>query len=441
MKRPESMVYWINERPAFIVAVLMGLQHIFIMSIALVFPVVIVQDIGGTMEQVTGMVSLSMIAAGLGTILQALRLGPMGSGYLCPNVCGPSYLSVSMQAAWLGGLPLLHGMTLVAGAFEMLLSRFVHRLRFLFPTEITGLVVMMVAVTLIPLSTSKAMGVAFSGDAIEPMNAVVSLCTLMAMIGLNVWTRGKLKVYCVLIGMIFGYLLSAAVGIFTLDELNALHRAPLFAMPGQGIELFTYSFDWSLVPPFIIVSLCASLKSMGNLVTCQRINDDDWKEPDMRNIGRGLLADGLGIFAGGAMGGMAVDTSASNVGLTAATSATSRHIAYTTGGIFILLAFLPKLATLFSVMPTPVMGATLVFSTAFMAMTGMKIIGSGAPDQRMAFTIGISFIFGLSVVIIPEMYHSVHPWLRPVFSSGLTLATVTAIILNQLFRLGRREER
>ena len=78
-----------------------------------------------------------------------------GSGFLCPNLCGPNFFGASMSAAWLGGLPLMRGMTIAAGLFEALFARVVRRLGFLFPPEITGLVVLMVAVSLVPLGTSK----------------------------------------------------------------------------------------------------------------------------------------------------------------------------------------------------------------------------------------------------------------------------------------------
>ncbi len=79
------------------------------------------------------MVALTMIAAGIGTIIQASRNRWIGSGYLCPNVCGPSYLAVSMQAAWSGGFPLMRGMIIFTGLIEMLLARVINRVRFLFP--------------------------------------------------------------------------------------------------------------------------------------------------------------------------------------------------------------------------------------------------------------------------------------------------------------------
>lgn len=171
-------------------------------------------------------------------------------------------------------------------------------------------------------------------------------------------------------------------------------------------------------------------------MTTQKINDDAWEKADMKSISGGLLADGIGCIVSGLLGGLGVSTSSSNVGMSAATGATSRRIAISAGCLFILLAFLPKLSALFSIMPQPVMGAILVFVTSFMVIAGIQIILTTALDTRKTFVIGISLIFGLSVDILPELYRNIHPWLGPLFSSSLTLSTILAIVLTQLFRIG-----
>ena len=437
-KRPANIVYGVDQMPPLAVTLLMGLQHIFVMSSTLALPVVIVQEIGGSMEEINALVCFSMIAAGIGTILQAIKKGPIGSGYLCPNLCGPSYLGVSMQAAWLGGLPLMHGMTMLAGLFEVLFSRVVNRLKFLFPNQVTGVVVLMVGVALIPLGTSKFLGIEISGDPVSFKGTLAAGLTLLAMIGVNIWGKGQFRLYCVLIGMVVGYLLSSALGIMNQNDWLKILRAPWVDLPWKGSVMFSFAFEWSMVGPFMIVAICASLKSFGNLTTCQKINDEDWEQPDVKNVGKGLLADGISVFSGGLLGGMAVDTSASNVGLTAATGATSRWIAMAAGGLYVTLAFCPKLTTLVVLMPAPAMGAILIFVTCFMLISGVNIITTTPLDVRKTFIVGASVIFGLSLDIMPEAYSQLHPWLKAIFSTSLTTATVMAIILNQLFSLGSK---
>src|SRR5213079_2196385 len=133
------------------------------MSSSLVLPVVLVGEIGGSFDQVRGVVALTMVACGIGTMAQALRLPGFGSGFLCPNLCGPNFFAACMSAAWLGGLPLMRGMTIAAGLIEMVFARFLHRLAFLFPPEVTGLVVFMVALSLVPIGASKFLHIDYSG--------------------------------------------------------------------------------------------------------------------------------------------------------------------------------------------------------------------------------------------------------------------------------------
>ncbi len=103
---------------------------------------------------------------------------------------------------------------------------------------------------------------------------------------------------------------------------------------------------------------------------------------------------------------------------------------------FILLGFSPKLSAVLSIMPTPVMGAIIVFVASFMIVSSLQIILSSKPDTRKTFVIGIPLIFGLSLQALPELYAQVVPWLRPLFGSALTLATVLAVGLNLLLRIG-----
>lgn len=433
--KPDTLVYGLNDCPPFMSLLLLSLQHIFVMSSTLVLPIVVVHEIGGNFDQVHTVMSMSMLAAGIGTMLQALGRWGIGSGYLVPNLVGPSFLSVSVQAAWLGGLPLMHGMIIVAGFFEVLFSRVVHRLRFLFPPEITGLVVLMVGVALIPLGSSKFLGITYEGDLIQPRCVLVATLTLAIMIGINLWSRGRLKLYCVLIGMIAGYVLSFLAGLLSSADFVNVAHVPFFSLPFQGTGFPEYAFDWALLPSFLIISMCGALKSFGNIITAQKINDVNWKAPDMKVVGNGLLADGMSVIAAGSLGGMATDTSASNVGMSQATGATSRIIGLTAGAFYVCLAFFPKLSAIISVMPAPVMGAILIFVTSFMFMSGFQIILSEAADTRKIFVVGISLVFGLSSDILPGLYGHMPSWLMPIFGSSLTLATVLAILLNQLFSI------
>ncbi|MEA2045443.1 MAG: solute carrier family 23 protein [Euryarchaeota archaeon] len=433
-KKPPGLVYGVDDDPPRPTCFLLGLQHVSVISIALILPVVIVRAIGGTFEMAEFMVSMSILAGGIGTILQALNKKGVGSGYLCPSVCGPSYLSASLLAANTGGLSLLFGMTAVAGCFEVILSRVMHRLRALFPAEVTGVVVAMVGIAVIPLAVTNFMGLDATDTVMESPELVVAFVTLATMVGINVWGKGRSKLYSVLIGMTTGYIAAYLLGVLDYSHILRIWDAPLVAFP--DLSYFGWSFDHLLLAPFLIAITCSCLKSVGDLTTCQRINDTEWKRPDMKNIGRGILADGLSAIISGLVGAMGQSTSSSNVGLSIGTGATSRKIAFATGSILIILAFVPKLAKIFVIMPKPVMGATLIYAVSFMIVAGFQIITSRMLDARKTFVVGIPIIVGLSVDVVPGLYDNVHPWIHPIFSSSLSLATVLVILLNLILRIG-----
>ena len=432
--KPVNIRYGVDDRPPLFITLILALQHLLIISSGLLFPVLIAKSINSSSEVIQGLVSVSMIAAGVGTILQALKRGPVGSGYLAPEGGAEPFLPAAFMALQAGGYPLLFGMTIIAGLFEALISRVIHRVRFLFPPEVTGVVVFMVGASIIPISIKLFYGVNNTSAPISGSSILVGAVSFAFMVGTNIWGRGNLRQYCLLIGICVGYSLSYILGFFSQADFEQLRQSSWIALPHM-INL-RWSFDVTLLAPFLIAALCSSLKCIGDITTCQKINDAEWKRPDTHNISKGILAESVKTIIGGVIGGLAHTTCSSNIGLSVATGATSRIIAYVTGGLFILMAFFPKFAVFFAIMPAPVMGATMIFCVSFMLLSGIQIIMSRMIDTRKTIVIGTALIFGISVDMLPGLYSSVPPALQPLFSSSLTLATVSVLLLNLIFRIG-----
>ena len=433
-RKPTNLIYGVDDEPSLTTTLLLGFQHIFILSIAFIFPVVIVSEIGGSPEDAQNLICMAMLATGLSTALQALNKGPVGSGYLCPLVNGPAFVPASLLAGKAGGLALIFGMTAAAGIFEALFSRVVGRMRKFFPPEVTGTVVLMVGVEVIPIAVPKFFGIDSTHTGLQALSFLVALITLAVTAGFNVWGKGKMRLYSLLIGMVAGYAVSFATGILTLDQARLILDSAYFQLPEMG--RFGMSFSAAMLVPFMVAALSSALKTMGDLTTCQKINDADWRRIEMRSISRGMLACAAGNITSGLLGALGQSVSSSNIGLSIATGATSRRIGYAAGGILMLLAFFPKLAAIFVIMPTPVMGASLIFAVCFMIMAGIQIIMSRMIDARKTFVVGLSIIFGLSFDVVPGLYEGVDPMLRPILSSSLALATICAVVLNVFFRIG-----
>jgi len=433
-KKPANLLYGVDDIPPLRVCILMAIQHIFFLTGGLIIVTLTLLQIGCPTETIQNVVSMSMIAGGIATIIQALNKGPLGSGYLCAEGTDPSFVAVSVMAGTSGGLPLIFGMTIVSGVIECVLARFLQHLRVLLPPEVTGVVLTMVAFNLIPIMMLDFFGLTAASQPIETNNVIVGLITLAVMVASNVWGRGKLRLYSVIIGIVCGYVAAILMGVLKTEQLRWLAHEPLFSLP--DLSGLSWSFDIRLLIPIIVVTLASTLKSVATLTMCQKINDAEWTRPDLKNIGRGTMADGFACILGGSIGAMGKSLYAASVGLSVATGVTSRVVAFYTGGIYIAMAFLPLLTGFFSIMPKPVMGGALIFMAAFMVISGFQIMTSRMIDIRRTFVIAVSLMFGMSVDIFPEIYHHVHPWLKPLVSSSLAVTTVLAILLNLVMRLG-----
>ena len=436
--KPANLIYGVDDVPPRAVTLLLALQHVSLMSVGWIFVVVLVTAIGGTRAESGDVIRMSMIASGLATILQARTGGLVGSGYLCPSSCGPAHLAATILAGKAGGLPLIFGLTTVSGILEGFFSRIVKRLRPLLPPEVTGLIVAMVGIELIALGCTRFLGYVAPGTPLDPRVLAVAVLTLAAMVAPTLLATGKLRLYPVILGLVVGYGAALAFGILTPGQMQRVLSGPIVSLPHRVPGGMTFSFVFLV--PFLIGSLSSAMKSIGDLTLCQKANDAAWKRTDMKSVSGGLLAGSIGSTVAGLLGGVGQSTFSSNIGLSIATGATSRAVALPAGLIVIALAFLPELAAVFASMPQPVVGAMLVYVACFMILGGFQVVTSRMLDARRTFVVGIPFIFGLSVKIVPEAYQQVPSVLRPFFTSSLSLATVLVILLNLVFRIGVRRK-
>lgn len=436
-KESENYEYSADQVPPALHLLISSVQHALLMVVSLAFPILLSSQINGTPEMSASLIAFSMIAAGLGSIIQSVGLPFIGSGYLCPNVCGPSYFSLSLSAAWAGGLPLMRGMIIIAGLVEMAIAPIIQLLKNIFPAFIVGLVMTMVGVSVIKPSVTSFFGLTFSGDAIPTIDIFVGLFSLMTMVLANLWGKGFVKMYCLLIGMLSGWILSIMLIPVYWHELAVVKEYPLFALPTFGQEFTRITIDFKMIIPFVVIGIGGSLKSFGNLLLAQKISEPELQEPNFVPIKKGLLADGFSTVLAGLLGGMAVDTSSSNVGLAGATKVISRWISVGAGIIFLVLAFFPRFVTILSMIPKPVLGASLIFAGSFMICAGLQEMFNEKWDQRKTFIVGIAFFFGLSTAFLPGLYARAPQWIQTFFTDPLPTTTIIAVVLNQIFNLDR----
>jgi NCS2 family nucleobase:cation symporter-2 len=431
VKKPANIIYAVDESPPPLVTILNGCQHVGVIAINLVYPLLVFRAVDAPIELVTSLVSAGMVVLAIATVLQARRLGPVGSGFMCPATFTATYFGPSLLAAKIGGLPLVFGMTLFAGVLEAALAPSLNRLRAVFPPEVSGLVIFIIGLSggIAGLRALFGPGAA----SVLPAEWATGALTLGSMIALNVWGRGAARMFCALIGLGVGYVTAALAGLVSANVWSVVAATPWFALPRFYVS---WSFDLALVAPFAIASVAAAMKAAGTITVCQKMNNVDWVRPDMKSVTRGVLADGASTVLAGAAGALGTNTSTPSVGLAAATGVASRSVAYAVAVIFLLLGFFPKLPALLGLMPRPVIVAALLFAVSFIIINGLQIMVSRLLDARRTLIIALSTIAGMAIEAFPSISTSAPASFAPLVGSSLVLATVTALVLNLIFRIG-----
>ena len=436
-KKPGELIYGLDDVPPPLIIAFQGFQHVSLVRIQLIYPLLVIQAAGLSTTASVNLLSLALIALGVATLLQSAPKGPVGSGFLFPSCHSGIFLEPSLVALKLGGLGLVFGMTAFAGVLQSVLAPSLRRLRPLLPPEIGGLVVFFVGGSIAAIGCRYLLGV----SAPTPVGReywLVGAFTLAVTVVLCVWGRGQAKLFCAMIGIGAGYVAAIAEGLLPIEAFHDLTDLPLLALPRLSHD--GWSFSPAMILPFAVAAIAVTLKGIGDITACQRINDADWVRPDMGSISRGTLANGLGNVFAGLVGSLGISPSTSSIGLQAATAVTSRVIGFAAGGILIVLAFLPSAVGTLILMPRPVMGAALLFSACFVLISGLQAITSRMLDARRTIVIGLAIASAIAAEIVPDFAKDNIPApLVPVVSSSVVLGTIAALLLNALFRLGQRQ--
>ena len=436
MARPPGLLYSVDETPPRAVFIVAGLQQVALMSNSLIYPIILGREAHLSADRLLDFVSVSMLALGVGTLLLCARSRFIGCGYLCPAAYTQIYLGPSLSAAQIGGLPLVFGMTLIAGILQTAIAPVLRRVRFLLPPEIAGLVIAVVGLSIAVLGVRYSLIGAANGATTSEYLAI-AVVSLMTMVILNVWTKGYLRMFCVLFGMAVGYGASAALGLLDFSAANPSGGLPLLRFP--SLYLLQWRFDASLIAPFAIVAIAGTLHLMGNISTAQRINDADWVRPNFTSLSRGLFGNGIASIISAMIGSLGINSYSSSIGLSVATGITSRSIAYIISIAFALLSLVPPAAVVFTTIPAPVIGAAMFFTAAFVFTSGLQMITARLLDSRKIIVIGFSFAMAVIADVSHDLLSQAPLLLHPILDNALVLGTFSAVLLNLFMRIGVRQ--
>lgn len=435
--------YDLNSHPPLGVLIGSVAQHMGLMAVTLVFPLLVAQAAGVDAEMQRRYLDLAMLAMGAATLFQAwgrplLFLPRVGCGFLLPAVFTAAYLPAALYSARIGGLEAVAGMTIMAGLAEVLFSRVLPRIRPFLPIEIVGLVVMMIGIILGVVAIKLIVGYNHTTADITLTGTGGAMAGLAVMIALAAWGSPPLRAMAVLVGLAVGTVVHLALGLGSgLPPVSVKPMLELIRWP-----LVVPSFQVGLLPGFLAGALACTLRSFGDMVASQRANDPDWRRPDYANIESGVLADGLGTLVAGLIGTMGLNTYSASVGLSVATEVKARRVALGVGLGWIVLAFIPGSSVVVMAIPRPVLGAALLFASAFIVLSGISILGQRMLDARRTIVVGLGFLIGISFDEIPDFYaRALSASAQELVTSSLVLGLFTALGLNALFRIGAVKSR
>lgn len=429
-KRPHDLVYALADKPPPGAMAVLALQHAAT-ALAFVAYALAAAKIGGMSAHDTRtMVAATILSMALSGFLQSWG-GRTGSGMLIVHIPDPLIIIVVggiIAAYGLGGMVAIG---VANGITALCAGMLIPRLRAIFPPIVAGVVVCIGGLSLVSSALHHAGGID-ALDRVTGTDALISLTTLAVIIALSIWGSRQAKLLALLAGLAVGILLSVALG--RVHGLHLLAAAPTFGLPVPPHPVF--HLDIGAIAAVVLLALMTQLDSLGSIVLMHKMNDADWRRPDMRAVGGGIRANGLGNVLCAWLGAYPTGTSSANIALCHISRSTSRWIGFATAALLALIAFLPKVTIALTLIPLPVIGAVEIYASAYLIVSGIELIASRALDSRAIFMIGLAFIAGLGTMLLPGLADLAPPSLRFMAHSAIIVGGLVAIILNLLFRLG-----
>ncbi|WP_159804867.1 uracil-xanthine permease family protein [Litoreibacter roseus] len=434
-----------NYMPGLHKAVPLGIQHVLAMFVSNVTPAIIIAGAAGFgfgsdagaqgFPDMTYLIQMSMLFAGIATLFQTIGLGPVGARL--PIVQGTSFAFIPIMIPLVAGqgveaLPALFGGVLVGGLFHTVLAMFIGRIRFALPPLVTGLVVTMIGLALVKVGIQYAAGGVPAIDQPEYgslLNWSAALVVIFVTLGLKFFTRGMLSVSAVFLGIIAGYLYALVVGMVSIDGiLTSWDRAAVFQAPvpfKYGLE-----FSFAAIVGFCLMAFVSAVETVGDVSGITK--GGAGREATDKEIEGATYADGLGSAVAGVFGGFPNTSFSQNVGLIAMTGVMSRHVV-TIGALFLILCgFVPKVGAVIRTVPIEVLGGGVIVMFGMVVAAGVSMLSDVNWNRRNMVIFAISLSIGLGLQLDPKAVQYLPDTLRILMTSGLLPAAALAIGLNLL---------
>lgn len=433
---PAHILYDMASRPPVGLTALVGAQHALVALMFGLYAVLAARGSGLDGMAATGFLSLALAVAGLLTVVQSFP-SRFGAGRLLVYIPDPVVLIAFLLVASSYGLGAAAGGLIAGGAVVALCGRSLPRLRALLPPEVTGTVVLLLGASLAVEGVPRVLGLD-SGGGVDGGAFLSAVATLCAIVGLSVWSGPRLKVFAVIIGVGLGLGVALVVGDFAQRAADAVASLPVFAPPGAGYDAPMPEFIPAAMLPLIMACIVAMLDQVGTTTAVDRLDNTAWRRSDIPLTARTVTMMGLGTALSGLVGTLSPNASTANLGLAHASGVSARRVGVAAGVALMAAAFVPAVPAFLIAVPDAVIGAIMVYSAAFMVVAGAELILSRMLNARRTFVVGLGSVVGLAIIAHPELAEGAPALVAPLLQSGLAAGTVTALLLNLLFRLGIR---
>lgn len=416
--------YDIEDEPPLGEAVPLGAQHLLAMFLSTAaLPLVIARAIGLGAADTTFVLQMALLVAGVATIVQAYPVGPVGSRL--PIVMGTSAIFVAplIDVGNQFGLAAIFGAVLVAAPVEILIGYFIDDVRELFPPLVTGIVVMLVGLTLIPVAMDYAAGGPGAADYGSLENVGLAGLVFVLALGLNQYFDGFARMASVLVAVVVGYLVAIPLGMLDLGRVATAGWVSVPIPLQYGVE-----FHPSAILVVAFAYVITAMETIGDISGTTEAVDRD---PTSEELQGGLVADGVMSGVAALFNAFPNTSFSQNVGLIGFTGVASRYVVGICGAMLVVLGFVPKVAAVVAAMPAPVLGGAAVVLFGMIFSVGVRIVARGVElTQRNLTVVATSVVLGVGVEVRPDVLGSLPDEVQLLAGSGLIAGGVTALVLN-----------
>jgi uric acid transporter len=410
-----------------------GIQHVLAFYAgAVIVPILLASAIHLSTEQLIHLINADLFTCGIASIIQSVGFWKVG--VRLPLLQGVTFTAVSpMIAIGLAagggtqGLVVIYGAVIVAGLFTFFIAPYFSRLIKYFPPVVTGSVITIIGIALLPVAALDAVGGGANPQPSNGANLAYAIGTLLLIVLMQRFFRGFLATIAVLVGLVVGTLVAWALGDATFSSVG---DASWF-----GVTTPFY-FGWpkfsiAAIISMIVVMVITAVETTGDVFATGEIVD---KRITRGDIARALRADGLATTLGGILNSFPYTCFAENVGLVRLTRIKSRWVVASAGIFMIFLGLLPKIAAIVASIPSPVLGGAALAMFATVAVVGIQTLSRvDFHDHRNIVIVGTSIGLAVLVTVQPDVAKAVPEWAQIILGSGITLGSITAILLNLLF--------